>query len=160
MVIKEERLGAWDAGLGGKQALGSASLICNIHQRAHCLQQPQKPRRLRRCPLLLSLVLPSPPAPGGPKQQDGMSLLTFSRICFQFPASIPDPQSACTCGFPLSSAAWLAALLMPPQRACFPLVLQGAGHPGFWDSNHQCWPAELQKSGQGPLRSLGRAPEP
>lgn len=142
----------------GRWALGSISLICHLHPRMHCPQQPWKPHRLRRC-LLLCPGLTTSTSTRRPKA--ARQHLSLNIQLNLFSVSCQHPRSPeCLHGFILSSAAWwLAVLLMPPQRACFPLDLQGAGHLGLWDSNNQCWPAELQKSGQGPLRSLGKAPE-
>ena len=145
---------------GGKQALGSSSLICNCSQRTHCPlsnlgNHVGSEDALCFCHGLATSTSTRRPKAARMHFSLNIQLNLFSVSC-QHPRS---PE--CPHGFILSSAAWwLAVLLMPPQRACFPLVLQGAGHLGFWDSNHQCWPAELQKSGQGPLRSLGKAPEP
>ena len=143
--------------LGGKQALGSDSLICNIHQWIHCPQQlgNQAGQGDAFCFLHGSATPISTRRPTPARQQLSLNIqLNLFSVSCQHPGS---PE--CLCGCILSSAAcWLATLLLPPEGSL--PVLQGARHLGFWESNHRCWSTGLRKSGQGPSRSLGKAPRP
>lgn len=90
------------------------------------------------------------------RQQLSLNIqLNLSSASCQHPGS---PERLCGCI--LSSAAcWLSTLLMSPQRARFVAcreedICVSGGSP------HRCWTAELQESGQGHSRSLGKPPRP